>query len=92
MLTSAAKGDAPNFDMPDEIDDRSDDAVTEFSLGGQRMSTDRLTALDDQQQACRAHCFPKVEAARRGKFEQSGYRSAARLHHDDCTSNGASVA
>jgi hypothetical protein len=58
VLTSMANGDAPNFDMPDDIGDRSDDAVTEPSVGGQRVSTARSTALDDQQQGWSSALFP----------------------------------
>jgi hypothetical protein len=58
VLTSVAKGDAPNFDMPNDVGDRSDDAVTEHSVAGQHLSTARSTGLDDQQQAWSSALFP----------------------------------
>jgi hypothetical protein len=58
VFTSVAKGDPPNFDMPGDVGDRSDDAVTELSVGDQHISTVRSTALDDQQQAWSSALFP----------------------------------
>jgi hypothetical protein len=58
VLTSLAKGDAPNFDMPDEIGDRSDDVATEPSLPGRRISRARSTGFDDQQQGWSSALFP----------------------------------
>jgi hypothetical protein len=58
VLTSLAKGDAPNFDMPDEIGDRSDDVATEPSVPGRRISGARSTAFDDQEQGWSSALFP----------------------------------
>ena len=58
VFTSVAKGDAPNFDMPDDVGDRPDDTATELSVGRQRVSTARSTGLDDQQQAWSSALFP----------------------------------
>ena len=58
VLTSVAKGDAPNFDMPDDIGHRSDDVAAEPSVAGQRISTVRSTALDDQQSGWSSALFP----------------------------------
>ena len=55
---SVATGDAPNFDMRDDVGDRTDDAVTELSVGGQHISTARATGLDDQHQAWSSALFP----------------------------------
>jgi hypothetical protein len=57
VLTSAAKGDAPDFDMPDEIDGRLD-AASELPASGQRASTERSAAADDQLQAWSSALFP----------------------------------
>jgi hypothetical protein len=58
VLASLAKGDAPDFDMPDELGDRSDDVATKPSVAGQGVSAARLTAPDDQQQAWSSALFP----------------------------------
>jgi len=58
VLASLAKGDAPNFDMPDEIGDRSDDVATEPSVPGRRISGARPSAFDDQQQGWSNALFP----------------------------------
>jgi hypothetical protein len=58
VLTSLAKGDAPNFDMPEEIGGRSDDLAAEPSIAGQGNSTARSAASDDQQQAWSSALFP----------------------------------
>jgi hypothetical protein len=58
VLASVAKGDAPNFDMPDDVGDRSDDAASVLSVGGQRVSTARSAAPDDQQQGWSSALFP----------------------------------
>lgn len=58
VLTSVARGDAPNFDMPNEIDGRSNDVPTEAPVAGQRISTAREAAPDDQQQAWSSALFP----------------------------------
>jgi hypothetical protein len=58
VLTSVAKGDAPNFDMPDEIDGRSHDVATELPLSGQRNSTVPSAPSDDQRQVWSSTLFP----------------------------------
>jgi hypothetical protein len=58
VLTSAAKGDAPNFDMPDEVDDRSEDITTEPPVSGERISTVPSSARDDRQQGWSSALFP----------------------------------
>jgi hypothetical protein len=58
VLTSVAKGDAPNFDMADEIGDRSDDVAAEPPVAGQHISTPRSAASDDQQQGWSSALFP----------------------------------
>jgi hypothetical protein len=58
VLTSAAKGDAPDFDMPDEIDGRLDAAANELPVSGQRASSARSAAADDQRQAWSSALFP----------------------------------
>jgi hypothetical protein len=58
VLTSAAKGDAPNFDMPDEVDDRSKGITTEPPVSGERISTVPSSALDDRQQGRSSALFP----------------------------------
>jgi hypothetical protein len=47
ILASAATDDAPNFDMPDDIGHLSDGVA---AVAGQRTSTARSAAPDDQQQ------------------------------------------
>jgi hypothetical protein len=58
VLASLAKGDAPNFDMPNEIGDRSDDVATAPSVAGRGISGARSRADDDQQQAWSSALFP----------------------------------
>jgi hypothetical protein len=58
VLTSAAKADAPNFDMPDEVDSRSDDLGTHRPVSGQRISAERPAAADDQLRAWSSTLFP----------------------------------
>jgi hypothetical protein len=53
-----ATGDAPNFDMPDDIGDRSDDVAGDPFVAGQHSSTARSVAPDDQQQAWSSALFP----------------------------------
>jgi hypothetical protein len=78
VLASLAKGDAPNFDVPDEIGDRSDDVATEPSVAGRRISGARSAAGDDQQQGWSSALFP----ARSKQFDgtNSGSADADRLH------------
>jgi hypothetical protein len=58
VLTSVAKGDAPNFDMPDEIGDRSNNVAAEPPGAGHRSSMPRSAAPDDQQQGWWSALFP----------------------------------
>jgi hypothetical protein len=58
VLTSVAKGDAPNFDMPDEIDGRSDDVANEPIATGQRASAAIQSAPDEQQRGWSSALFP----------------------------------
>jgi hypothetical protein len=58
VLTSVARGDAPNFDMSDDLGHRSNDVATEAPVAGQRISTARSVAADDQQQARSSALFP----------------------------------
>jgi hypothetical protein len=58
VLTSVAKGDAPNFDMPDEIGDRSNDVAAEAAAVGQHISTRRSAASDDQLRGWSSALFP----------------------------------
>jgi hypothetical protein len=57
VLTSAAKGDAPDFDMPGKIDGPLD-AASELPVSGQRISTERSVSVDDQLQAWSSALFP----------------------------------
>ena len=59
VLASVAKGDAPNFDISDDIGDRSGDVAAEPSVAGQRISTTRSVAPDDQQQGWSSALFPE---------------------------------
>jgi hypothetical protein len=58
VLTSAAKGDAPDFDMPDEIDGRLGAVASELPVSGQRDSSERPAAAGDQLQAWSSALFP----------------------------------
>jgi hypothetical protein len=58
VLTSAAKGDAPDFDMPDEINGRLDAAASELPGSGQRDSAERPAAAGDHLQAWSSGLFP----------------------------------
>jgi hypothetical protein len=58
VLTSLATGDAPNFDMSDDIGDRSGEVATEPSVAGRRILTTRSVAPDDQQQGWSSALFP----------------------------------
>ena len=71
VLTSAATGDAPNFDMPDDIGDRSGEVGTEAPTAGQHISTARPIAVDDQQQGWSSALFP----ARSKQFNPAGSSS-----------------
>jgi hypothetical protein len=58
FLTSAAKGDAPDFDMPGKIDGPLDAAASQLPGSGQRDSAERPAAADDQLQAWSSALFP----------------------------------
>jgi hypothetical protein len=58
VLISVTTGDAPNFDMPDEIESRSNDGAAEAPVARQRIFTARPAASDDQQQAWSSTLFP----------------------------------
>jgi hypothetical protein len=58
VLTSAAKGDAPDFDMLGKIDGQLDAAASAFPLPGQRDSAVRPAATGDQLQAWSSGLFP----------------------------------
>jgi hypothetical protein len=58
VLTSAAKGDAPDFDIPDGIDGPLDAAASEFPVSGQRESAKRRAVADDQLHAWSSALFP----------------------------------
>jgi hypothetical protein len=71
VLASVAKGDAPNFDMPDEFDEPLDAAASELPVSGQRISTKRSAAADDQLQAWSSALF----SARAKQVEGTSSRS-----------------
>ena len=77
VLTSAAKGDAPDFDMPGEIAGRLDAAASELPMSGQRASTERSAAADDQLQAWSSALFPAKAKQVTGTSSTS--QDAARL-------------
>ena len=95
VLTSVAKGDAPNFDMPDEIGDRSNDVAAQPPVIGQRISTPRSAARDDQQEGWSSAVFPARSKQFTGtnssspdadRLQESGTLSAhpmAAPSHDD---------
>jgi hypothetical protein len=58
VLTSAAKGDAPDFDMPDEIDGPLDATTSELPGSGRRDSAARPAAAGDHLQAWSSGLFP----------------------------------
>jgi hypothetical protein len=58
VQTSVAKGDAPNFDMPDDSHVGSGDAAPEVARTGQRTFTTPAVTLDDQQQGWSSALFP----------------------------------
>jgi hypothetical protein len=58
VLASVAKGDAPNFDMSDEVESRADAVAAVPSIAGHRVSTAGSTGLDDQEQAWSSALFP----------------------------------
>jgi hypothetical protein len=58
VWTSAAKGDAPDFDMPGKIDGPSDAAASELPMSGQRDSAERPPVAGDQLQAWSSGLFP----------------------------------
>src|ERR1700730_6897501 len=58
VQTSVAKGDAPNFDMPDDSYVASGDVAPEAALAGQRAFATSANTLDDQQQGWSSALFP----------------------------------
>jgi hypothetical protein len=58
VATSAANGDAPNFDMPDSTDVRSGELVPEARVAGQHASTASPGTPDDQQRGWSSALFP----------------------------------
>jgi hypothetical protein len=58
VLASVAKGDAPNFDMPDELDERSSDEGRQPSVAGKHVSTPSPASPDDQRQGWLSALFP----------------------------------
>jgi hypothetical protein len=58
VLTSAAKGDAPDFDMPSKIDGPLDAVGSELPVSGQRDSAERPAAAGDQLRAWSSGLFP----------------------------------
>jgi len=58
VQTSVAKGDAPNFDMPDDSYVASGDVAPEAALAGQRAFATSPNTLDDQQQGWSSALFP----------------------------------
>jgi hypothetical protein len=70
VLTSVAKGDAPNFDMPDEIGARLNDIATDARLVGQRISRARAPLrLTINSRAGRARCFPQGTSSSKGPLQ-----------------------
>jgi hypothetical protein len=58
VLSSAAKGDAPDFDMPGKIDGPLDAASNELPVPGQHVSAERSDAANGQLQAWSSALFP----------------------------------
>jgi hypothetical protein len=58
VVTSAANGDAPNFDMPNTTDVGSGELVPEARVAGQHASTASPGAPDDQQRGWSSALFP----------------------------------
>ena len=58
VATSAANGDAPNFDMPETTDVGSGELVPEARVAGQHASTTSPGAPDDQQRGWSSALFP----------------------------------
>ena len=58
VQTSVAKGDAPNFDMPDDSHVGSGGVAPEAALAGQRAFATPPNTLDDQQQGWSSALFP----------------------------------
>jgi hypothetical protein len=70
VLTSAAKGDAPDFDMPGKIEAPLDPVVSELPLSDQRDSAERPAAAGDHLHAWSSGLFP-------AKAKQVGGTSAS---------------
>jgi hypothetical protein len=58
VQTSLAKGDAPNFDMPNDSHVASGNVAPEAAVAGQRAFTTPPNTLDDQQQGWSSALFP----------------------------------
>jgi hypothetical protein len=58
VLTLAANGDAPDFDMPDGIDGQLDAASSELPVSRQRDPAERPAAASDHLQAWSSGLFP----------------------------------
>jgi hypothetical protein len=81
VQTSAAKGDAPNFDMPDDSYVASGDAVPEAALAGQRAVTTAPVTPGDQEQGWSSALFParSDQFGRVSTSKNSNGRDASRL-------------
>jgi hypothetical protein len=94
VLTSAAKGDAPDFDMPDGIDGPLDAAASELPVSGPRASAERPAAAD-QLRAWSSALFPakakqvngtSASSPDAGRLQESGVVSERPMmapSHDD---------
>jgi hypothetical protein len=95
VLTSAAKGDAPDFDMPGKIEAPLDAAASELPGSGQRDSAERPAAAGNQLQAWSSGLFPTKARQVNGtnligpdaaRLQESGTVSEHRMtaaSHDD---------
>jgi hypothetical protein len=81
VQTSVAKGDAPNFDMPDDSYVASGDIAPEAVLAGQGAVTAPPHAADDQQQGWSSALFParSQQFGRHSSSENSNGPDADRL-------------
>src|ERR1700674_482587 len=82
VQTSVAKGDAPNFDMPDDSYVASGDVAPEAALAGQRAFATSPNTLDDQQQGWSSALFParSQQFGRLSTNRTSNGPDADRLH------------
>jgi hypothetical protein len=90
VLASVAKGDAPDFDMPDEFDERLDAAASKLPVSGQRISTERSAAANDQLQAWSSALFPA--RAKQVEGTSSSRPDADRLQRSSALSEGPMTA